>query len=102
MTTSPLLLLLLLPLPAAAVKSLVSGNWSCTAHIGTDYQCHPHNCDLATHGGVLSAAACCALCSSSPLCYAAAWNGPKFKTCYLKGEGATPQVAAPSSPQGSF
>ena len=49
-----------------------------------------HGDDLSSHTGVNSSRACCALCTADPKCYAAAWNGPSFTTCYLKGSKALP------------
>eukprot|EP01044_Picomonas_judraskeda_P004018 COSAG03_NODE_344_length_8812_cov_3.890049_6_plen_335_part_00 len=66
--------------PLAAVSAAL-----CTFEAGTDYQ--PG--DIGQHPAQ-TREACCALCAADPKCHAAAWNGPTFKTCYLKDQYALP------------
>ena len=68
----------------AGVVAAAAGG--CTSFNDTDF----HGDDLASHQGVHSASACCALCTADDRCYAAAWNGPSYTTCYLKGSEAVP------------
>ena len=63
-----------------------SGSGGCSSYSNTDF----HGDDVESHTGVKSASACCALCTGNSKCYAAAWNGPSYTTCYLKGSKALP------------
>jgi hypothetical protein len=65
--------------PSAAAPAL------CTFEAGTDFQ--PG--DIGQHPAQ-TREACCELCAADPKCHAAAWNGPTFKTCYLKDQYALP------------
>ena len=77
------------PRRAAAAAGAPPPGWSCAFHNDTDYQ-SPHKQDIGMHQGIPTAAACCKLCGTTPRCFAAAWNGPTYKTCYLKAENAAP------------
>jgi predicted GH43/DUF377 family glycosyl hydrolase len=71
------------------------GNWSCSYHANTDFH-GGASLSVPPQPGVTSATACCQLCATEPRCFVSAWNGPNYKTCYLKGAGAAP-VADPGT-----
>lgn len=59
----------------------------CTFLTDTDVQSALHPGELSMHDAK-SAEECCDKCGEVADCAGAAWNGPEFHTCYLKGAGA--------------
>ena len=69
----------------------VSGSSNCSFFADYDFQCgDTSNCSVDMPQHEDSATACAALCESTDSCWAAAWDGPTAKTCYMKPKGTHP------------